>query len=255
LRTELLCSLLLVAAASASAFADDKADKAKAKALYDEGLKHYNVSEWDEAIKAWRESYLLSKKPLLLFNIAQAYRLSGDCKQALEFYDSYQREEANPKNQKELEQAIALCPKDEPKPAEPPTVTPPPQITMGPTVEQPPPVDTVTTTTGGGLRKIGIGVGAAGIVTVGVGVFFGLKASKDSNLLDGFHMEWGPDQQAIQDRGERRNKLFLVFTGVGAAAAIAGGVMFAIGGPKTETNHVTIAPTKGGAAVGWAGRF
>jgi hypothetical protein len=40
------------------------------------------------------------------------------------------------------------------------------------------------------------------------------------------------------------------------AAAIAGGVMFAIGGPKTtEASRVTVVPTNGGAAIGWAGSF
>src|SRR5205809_1074561 len=119
---KLLCAFFAVAAAATPALADDKADKAKAKALYDEGLKHYNVAEWPEAIKAWKESYFLSRKPLLLFNIGQAYRLSGDCKQAQTFYDSYQREEPNPKNQSELDEAIAICQKqgDKPTPPKPP---------------------------------------------------------------------------------------------------------------------------------------
>src|ERR1044072_7869036 len=99
--------LALVLAAT-PALADDKA---KAKSLYDEGLRHFQVAEYTQAIDAWKQSYLISKKPLLLFNIGQAYRLSGDCKQAMTFYDSYQREEPNPKNQGELDEAIGLCQK------------------------------------------------------------------------------------------------------------------------------------------------
>src|SRR5512143_3998622 len=102
-------SLALLIAATSPAFADAKADKAKAKLLYEEGLKHYNLAEWQEAIKSWKESYLLSKKPLLLFNLGQAYRLAGDCTQAMTFYDSYQREEPNPKSQAELDEALGLC--------------------------------------------------------------------------------------------------------------------------------------------------
>jgi hypothetical protein len=271
---KLLCSMLLVAGATTLAFADEKADKAKAKQLYEEGLKHYNVAEWQDAIKAWKESYLLSKRPLLLFNIGQAYRLSGDCKQAQTFYDSYTREEPSPKNQAELDEAIALCAKQgtSPKPPDKPVNTVP-QVTekpdpsnaptTGPTVAQstpeqipPEPVDQGPQTTGGGLRKIGIGVGAAGVVMLGAGVIFGLGSSSASSDLDNYMGEWGPDQVALEKKGKSYQTRAIILTSVGAAAAIAGGVMFAIGGPKpTESSTVTFVPTSDGAAIGWAGRF
>src|SRR5262245_20667264 len=109
--TGMRCSIIIacVALAVSPAIADDKADKAKAKQLYEEGLRHYNVAEYTEAIAAWKQAYLLSKRPLLLFNLGQAYRLSGDCGQAMRFYENYQTEEPSPKNADELEQAIALC--------------------------------------------------------------------------------------------------------------------------------------------------
>src|SRR6185503_4767722 len=81
---------LAIALATTTAYADDKA---KAKQLYDEGLRHYQVAEYTQAIDAWKQAYLISKKPLLLFNIGQAYRLSGDCAQAMTFYDNYQEAE------------------------------------------------------------------------------------------------------------------------------------------------------------------
>lgn len=295
-------SLALVLAATSPALADDKA---KAKALYEEGLKHYNLAEWQDAIKSWKESYLLSKKPLLLFNIGQAYRLSGDCKQAGVFYDSYQREEPNPKNAAELEEALALCakqgdkPVDKPidkpidKPVKPidkpvttnqttnqttnptttnPTTTNPTTTTTttappNPTVTNPvvaqasepaqpeQPVDTGPTTTGGGLRKIGIVVGGAGVVMGGLAIYFALDASSAASDLDGYTGEWGPDQIDLEAKGERSATLGKVLGGVGIAAIAAGGVMFAIGGPKAESSGVAIAPTRGGAAFSWSTRF
>ncbi len=292
MRRRILASVLVLAASTA--YADDKK---KAKALYDEGLKRYNVAEYTEAIKAWKEAYLLSKKPLLLFNIGQAYRLSGDCKQAMIFYDSYQREEPSPKNQDELDEALKLC-KD--KPADkPPTTTqtpatttqPPatvttkpidkPAVTTQPPVETKPvettspagshqgrpdvaqasppeePVDTVEpATTGGGLRKIGIGVGIAGVVLGGVGVYFALDSGKAASDLDGYTGPWGQEQIDLEARGERSAKLGWVFGIGGAAAVVAGGVMFAIGGPKAvETSSVSVIPTKGGGQVSWSYRF
>src|SRR4051812_11405736 len=119
MRTSLLCLSILFA--SAPALADHKKTAVE---LYDEGLRHYNVAEYPEAIASWKQAYLMSKKALLLFNIGQAYRLSGDCKQAMTFYESYEREEPSPKNQNELDQALALC-KQSSQPIDTPVVAAP----------------------------------------------------------------------------------------------------------------------------------
>src|SRR5689334_5004774 len=103
------CILIASLLAATPSLADDKADKAKAKQAYEEGKVHYDLAEYKEAVASWKQSYALSKKPILLFNIGQAYRLGGDCTSAMTFYENYQRVEPNPKNQDELDQAISLC--------------------------------------------------------------------------------------------------------------------------------------------------
>ena|SRR6266850_2241403 len=244
-------------------------DKAKAKALYDEGLRHYNVAEYTQAIDAWKQAYLLSKKPLLLFNIAQAYRLSGDCAQALTFYDSYTRDEPDLHNQDELDQAVAACK----NPAKPPDK--PQDVTTGTTVHpeqpaetpkttaeranpsvQPPPTeatDTTQTEHWSRMRKLGIGVGVAGVVAGGVGLLFAHKgstlASENQNTP-----AWDPIAKSRENDGKRANTLAWAFGGTGLALAIAGGVMFALGGHSQE-HAVALAPTSGGATVAWGFRF
>jgi hypothetical protein len=277
-----LIGLTVLAAAVSPAIADNAKDRAKAKALYESGLAHYNVAEYPEAIKDWKESYSLSKAPLLLFNIGQAYRLSGDCKLANIFYGNYQREEPNPKNPEELEQAIALCAQGATKPVDTkpvdtrpvdtrpvdtkpvdtkPVDTKPLDTRPGDT--QPVETRTVDThvdsgpqTTGGGMRKIGIGVGAAGAVLTGIGIYFAIDSGSKADEVDGHTGEWTQKEQDIQDAGKRSAKLAWITGGVGAAALIAGGVMFVIGGPEhAETSQVSIAPTRGGAAFGYSFRF
>lgn len=284
MRRTILGAVLVLAASTAHAD-----DKKKAKALYDEGLKRYNLAEYPEAIKAWKEAYFLSKRPLLLFNIGQAYRLSGDCKQANIFYDSYQREEPNPKNQDELDEALKLCkdvkPADKPvvappvdtKPADKPVVTPPvdskpadkpvvapvdtkpaDKVLAQPEPQQPEePIDEPEpTTTGGGLRKLGIGVGIAGVVLGGVGVYFALDSASASSDLDGYTGPWGQEQIDLEARGERSATLGWALGISGAAAVVAGGVLFAIGGPKAvETSSVSLIPTSGGGQLTWSRRF
>jgi hypothetical protein len=61
------------------------------RALSDRGLGHYRRGEYDLAIMEFQASYSLRPLPDLLFNIAQAYRLQGNCNKALQSYAEYLR--------------------------------------------------------------------------------------------------------------------------------------------------------------------
>src|SRR5215471_6877228 len=92
----------------------------EAKQLTEQGLAHYNVGEYDKAVDEFKRAYLLSKTPALLFNIAQAQRLKGDCKEALQSYKAYLRADPSA-NRAKIEARIAemeKCVKE--KPAETP---------------------------------------------------------------------------------------------------------------------------------------
>jgi tetratricopeptide (TPR) repeat protein len=69
----------------------DEDRKVTAVSLYEEGLKHYRLAEYDDAITAFRQAYRLSNAPEFLYDIAQSYRLKGpsNCAQALQFYKTY----------------------------------------------------------------------------------------------------------------------------------------------------------------------
>lgn len=119
-----------LAAAQPSPAPDDRANAAEAAALYGEGKRHFDIGEYAQAIASWKQSYLRSSAPLLLFNIAQAYRLSGNCAQANRFYLNYRRVEKHPKNQAELDKAMARCAGVEPATGDA-TGEPPPASTAG----------------------------------------------------------------------------------------------------------------------------
>lgn len=273
---------LLVTSASADV---SKKDKAKAKALYDEGLRHYNLAEYDAAIAAWKESYLLTKAPLLLFNIGQAFRLSGDCGKATTFYDTYQREEPEPKNKDELEQAIQLCKSAAVKPVdkavtgkpvtEPPTITttkPAPEATTVKPTEAPapapPPVGAVIGSTdvahadrpassdpGSSKRLVGLITGGAGVALGGAGIYFAVAAHSKSSDLDGFTGEWTPVQESKQRVGRRDAKLAWVFGGAGVVAIGVGTALYVMGRGSSESAQVSITPTDGGAQLAWGTQF
>jgi tetratricopeptide (TPR) repeat protein len=90
----------LLLCASRPAFAEPQSNraavaesdaKARARRSFEQGQVHYDLGEYDLAIASFREAYELSLAPALLFNIAQAHRLKGDCAQALEVYRHFLR--------------------------------------------------------------------------------------------------------------------------------------------------------------------
>lgn len=63
----------------------------RAQDLFNKGRIQYDLGEYQRSIELFRESYALSGEPYLLYNIAQAHRLSGDCVRALEGYRQFVR--------------------------------------------------------------------------------------------------------------------------------------------------------------------
>ncbi|MBL8957567.1 MAG: hypothetical protein JNK82_42730, partial [Myxococcaceae bacterium] len=83
-------------------------DERRATALYEEGLKFYNVSDYGHAIEKFKAAYLLVEAPELLYNIAQAYRLwGGHCEGALQSYRSFLRAQPSSPRRAKVEQHIA----------------------------------------------------------------------------------------------------------------------------------------------------
>ena len=112
-------------------------------------------------------------------------------------------------------------------------------------------------------RLIGLGVGGAGLVAVGVGTFFGVKASglkSDAEDICG-----GPTSQCMGDveaaQGKiddaRSNATLSTVFFIGGAAAIAGGAVLYFTAPKAESLEAALTPIVGGDQVGFAlsGRF
>lgn len=65
------------------------ADEASARKTYDAGERAYNLGQFDRAAELFKQAYEDWPEPAFLFNIAQTYRQSGNCKQALFFYKRF----------------------------------------------------------------------------------------------------------------------------------------------------------------------
>jgi len=81
--TKVAIPLLLALASTAHAqTADEHASRA---------TRFYNLQDWPNALKEYREAYAADPKPETLWSIAQVQRLSGDCRGAIFTYKAYMR--------------------------------------------------------------------------------------------------------------------------------------------------------------------
>src|SRR5260370_25005242 len=92
----LLAGLCIATTPSATAHAED--DAAKARTLAKQGLADFNNRRYAEAIQAFLASYAISPIAVLIFDTAQAYRLLGQCDEALQLYRRYLREAPDARN-------------------------------------------------------------------------------------------------------------------------------------------------------------
>ena len=81
----------------------------RARELTDAGQKQFQLTNYPGAIESWKQAYLLTSEATLLFRIGEAYRASGDCKEATRFYASYQQAAPTPANKAELDAGIKAC--------------------------------------------------------------------------------------------------------------------------------------------------
>lgn len=146
----LACTFFAVAVPATPAFAqnNDEARKAKSKDLYRQATAQYNLGNFEGAVKLYTEAYLAWPAPVLLFNIAQAHRLNGNCGQAIFSYERYLAVEKNVPNRRQIERLIKRlevdCKREAETRSKPPVETIPPNE-MGPDSS----TDTTATTTGG----------------------------------------------------------------------------------------------------------
>ena len=240
--------LLALLLASRVAGADPDDPVAHAKQLYADGKRYYDVADYPRAIEAWKQAYVLASAPMLLFNIGQAYRLSGDCVQALRFYASYEREAPQPTNRDELDEARTRC---DPRPtnANPPEPIPSAPRTVEPAPPQPPPP--IAGVDHGLQRRVGIGVGAAGVALIGASLYLGHRAGATADEVAAYRGEWTATQQDL-DRHGHTLATWSVATGIAGIVGLASGAALYVLG---RSSPVELTVSSHSAGVSWSGSF
>ncbi len=136
-----LAGLALARPAQATPTPDDKA---AARVHYEKGTRLYNLGDFIAAADEYKEAYKIVAEPVILYNIAQFYRMAKNYDQALFFYRSYERNLTNPAAKREVETRIhkvELLMAAAPRPDEPTTTKSEPSPTA---TTKPPTTPTAT---------------------------------------------------------------------------------------------------------------
>lgn len=249
-----LCAAVVVLALSSAASAQED----EARALFDEGLAHFQAREYEAAIEAFDRAFALDPQPEYLFAQAQAERLSGDCPSAIVLYRRFLELSPPEKHASAAHEAIDRCeralasrPEDgAPAEPEPPhdadASAAPPSLDLEPVPSQPrePRAPWHHDPVGGAL----LGAGVIGLA-VG-GVYFAKSSSDASAARDAADYDSYID---LMDRAESRRTIAWIGLGAGAGLAVAAGLRYWTFEPDSTT--VTVTPTGDGAAVHVLGRF
>jgi Tetratricopeptide repeat len=83
-----------------------EAGKRAARPHYEKGASEYNLGHFAESISEFEKAYEQDPAPILLFNIAQAHRQSGNNERAAFFYRRYLEQDPSAANRVEVEKRI-----------------------------------------------------------------------------------------------------------------------------------------------------
>src|SRR5262245_54294820 len=234
--------VVLLGSAAIAAAATSPEATAQAKALYEQGSRHYDLREYREAVDAFRRAYDLMPDPLFLFNIAQAYRQLDDCENARMFYKAYLRNEPTADNRPQIERFVAAMDEcSQKREAE--------RKAAQQAAEPPPPV-VMTRSDHSGARLAGILTASIGAVAVAGGVYFSLDAGKQSRTIEelcggGFTTS---DTAAIDRQGLDSERDSIILYGLGGAAIAAGAGMI-LWATLRSREPVVVTPTRSGATA------
>jgi hypothetical protein len=236
---------LLVAALSCahapSLFADELPGPVvdpRAKTLSDEGRAAFDAGRYDEAIEKFQAAYELSPAPGLLYNLAQAYRLRGDCTAALSRYRAFLGMGVGDRMRKLAEDRVselAACDAPPPETREsraapvllPRPIAPIPwprasESNGGPHTLVLVPAKGAEREASRSQRRLlyaTVGYGSS-VVLLSVGAYFGVRARSAADRVSNTFDEggaWSPDLAAVERSGKRHQ--------TAALATLTGGLV------------------------------
>jgi tetratricopeptide (TPR) repeat protein len=242
-------------------------DRALAIEHFQKGSSAFDLGNYDEAIAEYGAAYKLKNDSALLYNIAQAHRLAGHSSEALRFYKIYLVKRPNASNRDEvlakIEELQKLVEHQQRTQDLPPQTVKQVEETNHPeAAKEPAAAGAQTTPAGeavspgasspdrnaGRTKKIaGLTVAAGGVAALASGIALAVMAKKASDDLTTTANNGGFWNQQEANSGKTYDSAGLALIGVGAVAAVAGGVVAILGirEARKAARTVAVSPTVG----------
>jgi hypothetical protein len=206
----------------------------EARRLTERGLAHFGARRFAEAIADFEASYAITPARGLLYNLAQAHRLNGNCAEALRYYRLFRAIEPAGKLQQRTDERIVEMEACVTKHTSAEAAPPSPSQAVARMITAPVKVDAARADTGP-ERSSGraptrtwrrwAGVGMAG-VAAGLAAssgYFGWRAQQatdDVNRIYDRGGPWGPYAMEREASGQHAERVALL-SGAGAALSAA----------------------------------
>ncbi len=267
----------IIAAPSTAAMAESPRDKARhhveqgdafkkrAQSAKEVGDDKNAVRLFRKAAKEYQQAYKFVPHPLMLYNQAQVSRLAGDRDQALRLYLEFLDYDPAGDAATFARQYVDILERrvrtdddgdddfgddddddddlgddddDDLGDDDEPSSKAPSSKKSSTSRELTEDTSPSSEASGAGLRYSGLGMMAAGAVSVGLGVKFGLDAKSISDCLSTYPSgcdqdfptgQWTDAALALEEEGSAANQKMFLFTGIGAAAILGGGLLYYLG--------------------------
>ena len=233
-------TVVVIALAVAGTAVAQPAPTGTAAEHFERGKRLYDVASYAEAIAEFKLAYTLEPDPSYLFNIAQAYRLDGDCVAAADFFRRFLKADPASDRRGKIDKLIAEC-----KPRETP-VAPEPTDTGAPSEPDEPPAPPDP---GKSRRIIGLATAiGGGVLLVTGGALAYNVSSLESEIEDRCATDCNWDEvRGLDSKAHTRSTLSTVAFVAGGAAILGGTALYFWGRHMTREARVAIVPTAGGA--------
>ena len=245
---------------------------ALARERYEEGLRLYGARDFAGAIQLFEEGFALEPRREFLFAEAQAHRLAGDCARAVPLYQRFLETAPSPIQVDATRLGLDRCAKQEAAAAAArtaaaaPSARVPPEGARGPdNVDRlpiPAPAPARTERRPFWLDPPGLVAAGAGVAALGVGIGYWVASN---HSLDQASSRETPNvlvYDRLHDTAVDRRTIAIVALAAGGAALVGGLARLAYVRPREVTATATspaaslaLAPTSGGAALLWQGRY
>ena len=223
----------------------------KARELAKRGREYHDAGDYTKAVDAYREAYMLAPSPGLLFNIAQAYRLNGDCDDAAWMYRRFLDTNPSADSRALAESHLAVVEKCGHGGLL--VIVPPPieGAVPDPNAAAPQQHEPATVVSHAREKQIGIGIAIVGVAAIAGATYFAIDAHSAAEQVTATYANGGKwsDIASIDARGHRSATIATAL-GIGGGAVLATGVaLYAFGRHSEQWQHVAVVPTTHGAQL------